>query len=350
MTVTNTIITLEDLPSPPPGKSGWPWTEQTDPLPMRMSNDSDWPQITIVTPSYNQGQFIEETIRSVLLQGYPNLEYIIIDGGSTDGSIEIIKKYENYLAYWVSERDRGQPHAINKGFEKATGNIVTFLNSDDLYLPNTFSFLANFFVNNPEYDFICGQTEFIDTHSQKIKGFEELFSVKLNYATMTETCHIAQQSTFFKRKVFEIIGYLNESLHYCFDYDFWLRSFLSGLNFASTTQILSQFRLHDLSKTNTAYKEGKFDQDFIRIYQNNLSSTELSNFPKKGLLRGLGIASSLLFIHLESTKSHSEARTALLKVIQQTPEVLLSRSIWPTLLVSLAPTPVRKAWRYIRKK
>lgn len=350
MNIIKTSLTLKDLPSPPHDKSGWPWTEQTNPLSRRMSNDSDWPLITIVTPSYNQAQFIEETIRSVLLQGYPNLEYIIIDGGSTDGSLEIIKKYEKYLAFWVSEPDRGQSQAINKGFHKTTGSIAAFLNSDDLYLPETLSFVANFLAEHSENDFICGQTEFIDTYSQKTQGFEQLFNVVIDERTMTETCHIAQPSTFFKSSVFPKNGYLNEELNYCFDYDFWLRAFLSGLKFASTSKVISQFRLHGLSKTNTAYQEGKFDQDFIRIYQKALSNPEISNRLKKRLLHGLGIAASLLFIHTESTKSTSEARTVFFKVIQQNPAVLLSKSIWATLLVSLAPTLVRQTWRFLKNK
>jgi len=105
----------------PPGKTGWPWTEETSRLPEKMSDGRPWPRISIVTPSYNQGQFIEETIRSVLLQGYPNLEYIVIDGGSSDGSVEILQEYEQWLAYWVSERDRGQADALNKGFRRASG-------------------------------------------------------------------------------------------------------------------------------------------------------------------------------------------------------------------------------------
>ena len=114
MVLVNTALTLQDLPTPPEDKTGWPWTEQTEVFPDKMPDGSDWPRISIVTPSYNQGQFIEETIRSILLQGYPNLEYIIIDGGSNDNSVEIIKKYEHYLSYWISESDRGQSHAINK--------------------------------------------------------------------------------------------------------------------------------------------------------------------------------------------------------------------------------------------
>jgi len=116
--------TLEELPAPPQGKFGWPWTEESPQLPEKQPSGKPWPKISIVTPSYNQADFIEETIRSMLLQGYPNLEYIIIDGGSTDKSVEIIQKYEPWLSYWVSESDRGQTHAVNKGFAMCKGEIL----------------------------------------------------------------------------------------------------------------------------------------------------------------------------------------------------------------------------------
>lgn len=134
---------LSELPPPPPGKTGWPWTEETERLPNTMPDGGEWPRISIVTPNYNYGQFIEETIRSVLLQGYPNLEYIVIDGGSTDDSVEIIKKYEPWLSYWVSEKDRGQANAINKGISIATGEWFNWLNSDDILLNNALFLLVH---------------------------------------------------------------------------------------------------------------------------------------------------------------------------------------------------------------
>ena len=120
-----TRITLSDLPPPPSGRTGWPWTEASEPLPATRPDGGQWPRITIVTPSYNQGEFIEETIRSVLLQGYPKLEYFIIDGGSSDNSVEIINKYSKYLTYWQSQKDNGQPDAINIALRRATGLCFT---------------------------------------------------------------------------------------------------------------------------------------------------------------------------------------------------------------------------------
>jgi len=114
-----------------------------------------WPRLTIVTPSFNQSEFIEETIVSVLDQDYPDLEYIIVDGGSTDRSVELIEKYERWLTYWVSEPDRGQAHAINKGFERATGQIAAYINSDDAYLPGAFATVAQTFARNPRADWLC---------------------------------------------------------------------------------------------------------------------------------------------------------------------------------------------------
>src|SRR5437868_9654465 len=116
------------------------------------------PKISIVTPSFNQGQFIEETIRSVLDQNYPNLEYLVIDGGSTDQTIEIIRKYEAQFSYWETEKDRGQVHAINKGLARATGDIFAFINSDDIYLPRTFATVAKYFDDHPSAEWICGDT------------------------------------------------------------------------------------------------------------------------------------------------------------------------------------------------
>src|SRR6266511_1227657 len=146
---------LSELPPAPPGKLGWPWTTASQPLMGLTSQGQDWPRITVITPSYNQGKFIEETIRSILLQGYPDLEYLIIDGGSTDNTVEIIRKYERWLGFWTSEPDRGQSHAINKGLSRATGSLWGWINSDDLLLPDSIGSIADLHIKFPR-DLIAG--------------------------------------------------------------------------------------------------------------------------------------------------------------------------------------------------
>ncbi len=142
--------TLADLPTPPPGRTGWPWTEETPPL-GDPPTGVVWPTLSIVTPSYNQGQYIEETIRSVLLQGYPDIEYILIDGGSSDETVEIIRKYERYLTHWCSESDDGQYHAINKGLDRCSGDVFNWINSDDLLCPGALAAVAGAWTQHPDH-------------------------------------------------------------------------------------------------------------------------------------------------------------------------------------------------------
>jgi glycosyltransferase involved in cell wall biosynthesis len=146
--------TLDELPPPPPGKSGWPWTEISTTLAPPVVNGASQPKITIVTPSYNQGKYIEETIRSVLLQQYPNLEYIIMDGGSSDESVEIIKKYSKWISYWKSEPDKGQSDAINKGMKIGTGSIAGWINSDDMLCKDALNRFAYNFDFSENYIYI----------------------------------------------------------------------------------------------------------------------------------------------------------------------------------------------------
>src|SRR5678816_3341009 len=149
------VYSIDDLPRPGPGRSGWPWTEAPPPLPPTGPNGQPWPRISIVTPSFNQAQYLEETIRSVLLQGYPNLEYFVYDGGSTDGSVEILRRYEPFLQGWVSERDKGQSDAINKGFARCTGEVVNWLCSDDILLPGALLHVGQAFVERRDIDVVA---------------------------------------------------------------------------------------------------------------------------------------------------------------------------------------------------
>lgn len=201
-------------------------------------------KISIITPSFNQAPYLEQTILSVLNQKHPNLEYIIIDGGSTDGSVEIIKKHEKHLAYWASEKDNGQSDAINKGLSKATGEIVAWLNSDDLYLPETFNAVAKIFSENPDVDLIYGDViNFYDT-----TGKEEYHNNQFEPYDFLSRVSIHQPAVFWKRKLHNAIGYMDESLHYLMDYDLWYRIFFSYKTI-KLNKPLAKFRIHGNAKT-----------------------------------------------------------------------------------------------------
>ncbi len=216
--------------------------------------DSSYPKISIVTPSYNQAQFLERTILSILNQNYPNLEYIIIDGGSTDGSVEIIKKYEKYLAYWVSERDRGQTQAINKGFEKATGDIFAYLNSDDIYMPGTLFKVAEKFKNYPEADMFYGNIYFIDEGDNIL---DELRFTKTSLSAMIyEGGQMHQTAVFWTKDVYKKVGGFDEKFRFCMDTDFFCRVAKEGKLF-HIRDTLAAFRLHLASKSSSIKQVGE---------------------------------------------------------------------------------------------
>lgn len=212
-----------------------------------MNKYMNYPKISIVTPSFNQAVFIERTILSVINQKYPNLEYIIIDGGSTDGSIEIIKKYEKYLTYWVSEKDKGQSDALNKGFSKASGEIFAYLNSDDIYLPNTLSIIAQKFQENEIIDIIYGHAILIDADENKI-GLCVALPYKLK-EHLNGVFSIPQQSSFWRKKVYEKVGGFNLENHSCMDAEFFALASVYDFRFKDINQILAGFRIHASSKT-----------------------------------------------------------------------------------------------------
>jgi len=236
--------------------------------------DPNYPKISIVTPSYNQAQFLERTILSVLNQNYPNLEYIIIDGGSTDGSIEIIKKYEKYLAYWVSEKDKGQTDAINKGFQKSTGKIIAWLNSDDTYLPETLYKVMKNFKQNPEADLIFGNIYFINEHDKRIG---ELKFTEFDFNTLIyEGGNLHQTGTFWTRKVYEKVGGLNSDYKFCMDYDFFCRVAKAGKLY-HMRDFLANFRIHANAKSSTINHIGSKEHQEImmRYISKNLNKWNL---------------------------------------------------------------------------
>ena len=206
-----------------------------------------YPKISIITPSHNQGQFLEQTILSIINQNYPNLEYIVVDGGSTDKSVDIIKKYEEHLAYWVSEKDRGQTHAINKGLIYASGEIINWLNSDDLMSPGALHLIAEEFNKNPEADFYFGDFSMIDYHGRVLFARK---SPPYNFHALFYGRQLsAKPSVFFNRGLLEKLGDLDESLSFCMDLEFWIRSADKGMKFRQIKEILTMARIHMDAKT-----------------------------------------------------------------------------------------------------
>jgi glycosyltransferase involved in cell wall biosynthesis len=204
------------------------------------------PKISIVTPSFNQAQFLERTITSVLDQGYANLEYIVIDGGSTDGSVEIIRKYSNRLAYWTSEPDGGQSEAINKGLRRATGDWVAWQNSDDVYYPGTFAGLARAITAHPGVHLITGDMVTIDVEDKKL---HEHHYVRPTFgAIRAEGMIVANQAAFWHKDVHKSIGYLSESLSCAFDYEWFLRV-TKHFRAWHVPVTWGGLRLHDMTKT-----------------------------------------------------------------------------------------------------
>ncbi|MFV1978958.1 MAG: glycosyltransferase family 2 protein [Myxococcota bacterium] len=210
---------MSTLPRPPTGRQGWPWEIQTE---HRPDQENRWPKISIVTPSFNQGPFIEETIRSVILQGYPNLEYLIIDGGSSDETLSVIRRYEPWISGWVSEEDRGQADAINKGFEKSTGELLGWLNSDDILYPGYLFKMAAAFQERPEVDFIFGD---IDVGADPGDPKSMLRGELRNLEEMVRSLEvpIPQQSSMWRRRVIDTIGGLDPRWRVLLDREFFLR-------------------------------------------------------------------------------------------------------------------------------
>jgi glycosyltransferase involved in cell wall biosynthesis len=179
------------------------------------------PKVSIVTPSYNQAQYLEETIRSVLAQDYPNIEYMIVDGGSTDGSLEIIQRYADRLAWWISEPDQGQTEALNKGFAHASGEIYAWLNSDDTYLPGAVSEAVAGLLAHPEAAMVYGDANLIDQGGKVIGQFPAR-QTDLRHL-LRGSVHIPQQTTFFWGRLWKQVGPLDPTFYFAMDYDLWVR-------------------------------------------------------------------------------------------------------------------------------
>ncbi|TAE60369.1 MAG: glycosyltransferase [Nostocales cyanobacterium] len=290
----------------------------------------EFPRITIITPSYNQGQFIEETICSVLSQNYPNLEYIIIDGGSTDDTVDIIKKYESSISYWVSEPDNGQSHAINKGLAKATGDIIAYLNSDDYYLPETLFKVAEFFLQFPDTDLLHGQCRYVNQKGEKIGeqfgNISTLAEILDLWGVWWQKRQFVQPEVFWSKRITDKIGSFKEELNFVMDYDYWLRIIQAGGIVRSLNTELSCFRFTDSQKSNYSDKVSAELLNLIKPLLWN-SYTKIS-LKKRCLLQGNWLYQA---VFLEQVKNSMQAKdskqkryTKLLIIILVNPQILFS--------------------------
>jgi glycosyltransferase involved in cell wall biosynthesis len=247
---------LHELPPSPSTKSGWPWTEESKRLP-----GGQWPRVTVVTPSFNQGNFLEATIRSVLLQGYPDLEYIVMDGGSTDNSVETIKKYSPWLSYWVSEPDSGQSDAINRGLKRASGDFATWINSDDLLCKNALVAHASQvgFEAQTVYVGFCvyidKNGEPISSHRGRVYSLEDLLRIGTVWRSQVHRGHIVQPEVLFPRELALSVGGLNPDNHFTMDYEFWGKLLLGGARFQYTEIPFGIFREHANQKTHDMLRQ-----------------------------------------------------------------------------------------------
>lgn len=230
------------------------------------------PKISVITPSFNQANYLERTLRSVLDQQYPNLEYIVIDGGSTDRSVDIIRRYADRLAYWVSEPDRGQTDALNKGLRRATGEWVAWQNSDDIYFPGAFHALAMAAARHPEAGLIIGDMMLIDGQDRPLR---DIRYIKPSYqALLAEGMLLANQASFWRRSVQEQVGLLDETLHCSFDYDWFLR-LTEHVEAIHVKSIWGALRLH--SETKTSLQTQRFQEENQRI----LTGREIPQWKKR---------------------------------------------------------------------
>ncbi|MEW5957806.1 MAG: glycosyltransferase family 2 protein [Chloroflexota bacterium] len=334
--------TLAELP--PAGKSGWPWTEDSPGLPPTMPDGRPWPRVSVTTPSYNQAHYLEETIRSVLLQGYPNLEYMIIDGGSTDGSVDLIRRYAPWLAYWVSEADRGQAEAINKGWSRTSGEIVAYLNSDDIYVPGAIAAAATALQNNLQVEMIYSDCHIIDSQSRVIDAMQ---GREFSLAGQLRHNLVPQPTMFFRQRILPTIGLLDPSLQYTLDYEFCLRVG-QRYKLKRVPGVLARYRLHQGTKSSS--QMDRFYSEWVSIFERAAQQEELRVYLPDNAARRRGLALFNLGVMYYANGEMTQARSRFVQAARLYPALAAQPELWLYLLKCSLGARFMRSLRYWRQQ
>lgn len=340
--VIRPALHIADLPAPTPGRTGWPWTVDTEPAPFSWPSPSPPPRMTVVTPSFNQCAFLEETIRSVLLQNYPNLEYLVMDGGSTDGSVEVIQRYAPLLDGWVSEPDQGQSDAINKGWARASGSILAYLNSDDTYLTDSVvASAAQAFGGGQKLSLVHADCIVIDAQSNRIDVWR---SQPAAWPEILRRNPLLQPAAFMSADLVRKAGFLDPSLHFVMDYDLWLK-LLEQAPSAHVPKFWAGFRLQPDSKSIAQFQ--RFTAEKLLII-----NRMIDRHPELARRRGYFLAGALLQ-EAEAANQLGDVRFSVRQAInawRYWPPICLERRFIRLLLKYLAGGPIVAALRRFRAR
>jgi glycosyltransferase involved in cell wall biosynthesis len=332
--------TLEQLPPPPPGRTGWPWTEASPTLPDAMPGGHPWPRVTIVTPAYNHERFIEETIRSVLLQGYPDLEYFIFDDSSPDRTAEVIRKYGEFLAHWEVQPNQGQSCSINKGLNRCTGEVFNFLSSDDCLAPGALAEVARLGTES-RAGILIGACSQVDEAGNPIRHLPPWFPGRPSEFAPSGRYFVPQPSTFLDVALTKKVGGVRNSLVCVMDWELYLRMYLEaagGVKVATTPQVLAIARYHRNCKTATVGHI--FRREVIDILTENCH-----RFPLTDRLR---VRKTLVHLQAQEAlfgdgRGERPGIRKLLSLAVKQPSILSTRYFWGTVRRSFSPQPQTSA-------